>query len=143
LHIFRKKTVPQNKNKQISTQRKEHDQPFAIARQGWRYHHIGIPTTIPRHGEEYLEEFKMYVSGFEISSYGIEWMRFEADSPVSELVKTVPHVAFEVDDLDKVIRDKELLGEPRNTCEGIRVAMFIDNGAPVEVIEFDKSLRRS
>jgi hypothetical protein len=60
-----------------------------------RYHHIGIPTAMPRDGEQFLEEYGMYVSGYEQSDYGIEWMRFEPDSPLPELVKTVPHVAFE------------------------------------------------
>jgi hypothetical protein len=60
-----------------------------------RYNHIGIPTATPRDGEQYLEQYGMYVSGYEQSDYGIEWMRFEPDSPLPELVKTVPHVAFE------------------------------------------------
>src|SRR5512147_2221626 len=62
--------------------RKDHEPPAATARWGWRYHHTGIPTTETRPGEEYLPHFKMYVSGFAESPYGIEWMRFEADSPV-------------------------------------------------------------
>ena len=80
----------------------------------------------------------MYVSGYETSPYGIEWMRFEKDSPISEIVKTVPHIAFEVDDLDEEVKDKELLGDISSPAEGIRVAMFIDNDAPVELIEFNK-----
>jgi hypothetical protein len=71
-----------------------------------RYHHLGIPTTREKPGEKYLEQFKTYVSGFETSQYGIEWMRYGPDSPIPELVRTIPHVAFEVDDLDA-----ELQGE--------------------------------
>ncbi len=65
-------------------------------------------------------------------------MRFDKDSPISELVKTVPHIAFEVDDLDKEIKGKELLGEISSPSDGTRVAIIIDNGAPVELIEFNK-----
>lgn len=50
--------------------------PPVIAEQGWRYHHLGIPTETPRPGERYLPSLKMYVSGFETSPFGIEWMRF-------------------------------------------------------------------
>ncbi|MBN1804779.1 MAG: hypothetical protein JW837_05980 [Sedimentisphaerales bacterium] len=114
------------------------DEAPAVIRQGWRYHHVGIPTEIRREGEQYLEEYKMYVCGFKSSPYGIEWMRFEEDSPISDLVRTVPHVAFEVDNLDKEIEGKKLIGEVGSLCEGIRVAMIIDNGAPVELIEFSK-----
>ena len=122
---------------QNSGLRQDHEPP-AVIRQGWRYHHVGIPTETQREDEKYLEEYKMYVAGFERSPYGIEWMRFEKGCPISELVRTVPHVAFEVDDLDKEIRGKELLGEVGSPSEGIRVAMIIDNGAPVELIEFSK-----
>jgi hypothetical protein len=115
--------------------RQDHEPP-AVIRQGWRYHHVGIPTETQREGEKYLEEYKMYVAGFERSPYGIEWMRFEKGCPISELVRTVPHVAFEVDDLDKEIRGKKLLGEVSSPSEGVRAAMIIDNGAPVELIEF-------
>ena len=112
------------------------DEPPAVTAEGWRYHHVGIPTDEPRSGERYLRHLGMYVSGFATSPYGIEWMRFEPTSPVSELVRTVPHVAFEVDDLDKEIQGKQLLGEVSSPSEGVRVAMIVDNGAPVELIEF-------
>jgi hypothetical protein len=97
---------------------------------------MGVPTENPRPGERFLEQFKVHVSGFETSPYGIQWMRFEKDSPVPELVKTVPHVAFEVDDLDAAIEGMELLGEVSSPSEGVRVAMILDDGAPVELIEF-------
>jgi hypothetical protein len=119
--------------------RQDHEPP-AVTRQGWRYHHIGIPTETQRPSEQYLEQYKMYVAGFETSPYGIEWMRFEEGCPISELVRTVPHIAFEVDDLDKEILGKKLLGEVSNPSKGVRVAMIIDNGAPVELIEFSKRI---
>jgi hypothetical protein len=117
--------------------RQNHEPPAAVAK-GWRYHHMGIPTDERRSGEQYLEHLKMYVSGFETSPYGVEWMRFEPDSPISELVRTVPHVAFEVDDLDAETAGKELLGDVSEPCEGVRVAMIVDNGVPVELLEFQK-----
>ena len=71
-----------------------------------RYHHIGIPTTERREGERLIEHYATFVSGYETSAYGIEWMRFEPEAPVPELVRTVPHVAFEVDDLSAEIAGK-------------------------------------
>ncbi len=104
-----------------------------------KYHHVGIPTTVERDGEVHLEKFKVYVSGFETSPYGIEWIRFEPDCPTPELVKTVPHIAFEVDDLISEIEGKEILIEPNSPSEGVMVAFIVDNGAPVEFLQFDKS----
>lgn len=121
--------------------RRDHEPPPATDRWGWRYHHTGIPTGEPRQGEEYLPELKMYVSGFSESPYGIEWMRFEAGSPVPELVKTVPHVAFEVDDLMKALEGKRVLTAPNSPSAGVRVAMIVHNGCPVELMEFRREGR--
>jgi len=123
-------------NMDSSKNRKDHEQPAVIAKYGWRFHHMGIPTNTPRPGEQYLEDWKMYVSGFQTSPYGIEWMRFEEDSPVSELVKTVPHLAFEVDDLEIALEDKHLISDVYSPSEGVRIAMIIDNGAPIELLKF-------
>jgi len=64
-------------------------------------------------------------------------MRFDGDSPVEELIKTVPHVAFVVTDLEAAIAGKELLGELSSPSKGITVAMVVDKGAPVEFLQFD------
>jgi hypothetical protein len=78
----------------------------------------------------------MYVSGFDTSPYGVEWMRFKPGSPVSELVRSVPHIAFQVDDLDRALEGKELIGEPSLPMAGVKVAMILHNGMPVELLEF-------
>ncbi len=119
--------------------RQEHEPPVAVAEWGWRYHHMGIPTSTPRTGEIHLEELGMYVSGFATSPYGVEWMRFEPGSPVSELVRTVPHIAFAVDDLETALDGKELIGEVSSPMPGVRVAMILHNGMPVELLEFAKT----
>lgn len=103
-----------------------------------RYHHLGIPTSAPHPAERHLPEHGMWVRGYETSPYGIEWMRFDPDSPVPELVKTVPHVAFEVDDLDAAIEGKQVLIAPNSPSPGVRVAFIVDDGAPVEFLEIEK-----
>ncbi len=105
------------------------------------YHHIGIPTETERDGEEYLEKFGMYVVGYDTNPYGIEWLRFESDSPLPELVKQVPHVAFRVDDLEAELEGKEVLIVPNSPSPGVRVAFVVCNGAPVEFLEFDDPRR--
>ncbi len=122
----------------LKRKRKDHEPPVVTAERGWRYHHLGVPTQTPRPGEVYLKKFKLYVSGFSTSPYGIEWMRFEPDSPISELIKTVPHIAFEVDDLEAALVGKQVLTEPNSPSDGVRVAMIIHDGAPIELIEFTK-----
>ena len=116
--------------------RQGHEPPPAIAKDGWRYHHLGIPTQTPRPGEIHIPRLKIYTSGFESSPYGIQWMRFEADAPYPEIIKTVPHVAFEVDDLAAAIAGKDILIEPNSPSAGVMVAMILSDGAPVELLEF-------
>ena len=128
-------------NPAASISRQDHEAPSAIAAKGWRYHHVGIPTLTPRPGELYLPELKIHVSGFEASPYGIQWMRFDADAPYPEIVKTVPHVAFEVDDLAAALEGKEILTPPNSPSEGVTVSMIVDNGAPVELLAFSSALK--
>ncbi len=103
-----------------------------------KYHHLGIPTQIPKTGEVYLEKFKLYHSGYRQSEFGIEWMRFEKDCPLPEIVKTIPHVAFEVDDIREAISGRKLIIEPNSPSEGTVVAFIEENGAPIEFIQAKK-----
>lgn len=101
-----------------------------------RYHHLGIPTKQVREGEYFLEDFGMHVKAFDTNPFGIEWVRFEEDSPLPELVKTVAHVAFEVDDLDAALEGREVLIPANSPSQGVRVAFIVHDGAPVELLEF-------
>lgn len=132
---------PEKIRRATAPERKDYEAPSAVAADGWRYHHIGIPTRTPRPGERYLASLKMHVSGFESSPYGIQWMRFDEDSPFPVIIRTVPHVAFEVDNLAAALDGKEILVPPNCPSEGITVAMIVDDGAPVELLEFRADLK--
>jgi hypothetical protein len=123
----------------MTTIRKSDEAPLAVARLGWRYHHLGIPHTEPRAGETHLEHLGIHVCGFETSPYGIEWIRFDPHCAIPDIVKTVPHVAFEVPDLDKALEGKHILIAPNAPSSGVRVAFILDDGAPVELLEFEKA----
>ena len=118
--------------------RKDHEPPEATEAWGWKFHHIGIPTQKKIPGETYLPHLKFYVTGFNTSPFGIEWMRFDDDSPVLPLIRNVPHIAFEVKDLDAELKNRRLrvISPPDSPADGIRVAMIEHNGSPVELIEF-------
>lgn len=120
--------------------RHEHELPDCIEEWGWKYHHLGIPTSEKKPNERYLPQFKFYISGFSTSPFGVEWMRFEPDSPMDPLIQTVSHLAFEVANLDDELqkRNFKILAPPNLPMEGVRVAMIEHNGAPIELIEFDR-----
>jgi hypothetical protein len=78
----------------------------------------------------------MFVSGFDRSPFGVEWMRFEPGCPLPEIIQKQPHVAFEVGDLDEALRDREVVFPPGSPSEGVRSAMIAHDGALVELISF-------
>jgi len=100
-----------------------------------KYHHLGIPTKTPRPNETYFPEFKAYAAGYETSPFGVEWMRYEEGCPLPELVRTVPHVAFEVDDLEAELAGRRVIIPPNSPSSGVRVAFIEDDGAPIEFIQ--------
>ena len=117
--------------------RRSCEDPPAVVKFGWRYHHLGVPHASPREGERHLEEIGVHVCGFETSPYGIEWMRFDTQCRVPEIVKTIPHLAFAVDNLDAALEGKQILIPPNSPSPGVRVAFILDDGAPIELLEFD------
>lgn len=103
-----------------------------------KYHHLGMPVTEPIEGEVYLEKYKCYHYGYISSDYGIEFMRYEKDCPLPEIVKTKPHIAFEVDNVYEFIKGKKVIIEPNSPSKGNIVAFIEENGMPVELIQIDK-----
>lgn len=100
------------------------------------FHHVGIPTNEVHADETYLDEARLYITDASASPNHIEWLRFEGDSPMPALLKTLPHIAYEVDDLDEEMKDAEVLLEPFDPMEGVTVAFVIEEGAPIELMYF-------
>lgn len=109
--------------------------------QTYRYHHLGIPTTGDFPGATHLVALRMSVSDHTATPYGIQWMKFDADCTFPDLVKRVPHVAFEVDDLREAIRGKKIIIEPNEPAPGILVAFIEEAGAPIEFLQIAKKDR--
>ena len=105
-----------------------------ISQSGYRYHHIGIPTSRIMPNEKYSENFKMYTSDND-GDFRIQFHRFEDDSPLHPIIKNNPHIALQVDHLEKAIESRELLLGPYEPIPGYKVAIINDGGMPVELIE--------
>jgi hypothetical protein len=101
-----------------------------------RYHHLGIPTEMSHADEQYVEHLKFHCTDHESNPFGIQWMRFDPDCPLPDLVKGVAHVAFEVEDLEAAIAGHELLIAPNSPSAGVLVAFIVIDGAPVELLQF-------
>lgn len=106
-----------------------------------KFNHIGIPTTERFDGEIALPDLQMTVSDHQDNPFGIQWQRYWEGAPYPELVKSVPHVAFEVDDLEEALQGQHILIEPNSPSSGVRVAFIQVKGAPVELMQIDRSVR--
>lgn len=101
----------------------------------YEFHHLGIPTSEVKPGERYSAKFGLYTSDSGSSIARMQWHRFDADSPLPALMRSVPHPAFKVSDLKRAIEGLPLLLGPYEPIEGFRVAIVDDGGMPVELIE--------
>lgn len=104
--------------------------------QKYRYNHTGIPTTRKRKNERYLADYDIYVSGYEENEFNIEWMRYGKKCTLPDIVKNLPHIAFEVDDLQEAIKGREVIIQPNSPSEGLIVAFVLINDAPVEFMQW-------
>ena len=100
------------------------------------FHHIGIPTTKVQPEEIHLTEAKLFITDANKSEHRIEWLRFEPDSQMHELLKRTPHVAFTVEKLETALQGKQVIIPPFEPMAGVRAAFIQEGDAPVEYLEF-------
>src|SRR3989337_4005423 len=96
----------------------------------YKYSHIGIPTTKKLANEKYLANLDIYASGYQENEFNIEWMRYGSKCKLPDVVKKLPHVAFEVDDIYKAIKGRKVIISPNFPVEGCIVAFVLINNAP-------------
>ena len=104
-----------------------------------QFHHIGLPTDEKQPNEVYVEDTKVWVTNPDDHPYRVEYLRFEADSPVKGPVRDLPHVAFKVDNLEREIEGEEVLLGPFEPMEGLRVVFIFKDGLVFEFMQFDES----
>lgn len=102
---------------------------------GHRFHHVGVPIAERLPNMTYLAHLKFAVTGYDTSPYKYGWMYFDDDCDLPELVKTRPHVCFEVDDLDAALFEQSIIIAPTNPTPELRVAFIEHNGAPIELLQ--------
>lgn len=98
------------------------------------YHHFGVPTQSESSGETYLEGGKLFLTDPADHPYRVEFLRFDADSSMPEVIRTQPHAAFVVDDLDAALEGQNVVLEPFDANETTRVAFILDGDALIELM---------
>lgn len=99
------------------------------------FHHMGIPTTEKKPRERFSQRFGMYTSDSDCKTLRIQWHRFEPNSPLHFLIRTVPHVAFKVEDLDRAVVGSNLLLGPYEPVANFRAAIIEDANQPIELVQ--------
>ena len=100
------------------------------------FHHIGLVTETEKPGENYFESLKVWGTSPDEDSNKVEWVRFSPESPLADTpVAKMPHVSFAVDNLETELEGKDVVVQPIQVVEGIRIAYFMEDGLLTEYLE--------
>jgi hypothetical protein len=77
-----------------------------------RFDHIGVVTDERQEGESWVDATRVWVTSPRAHPFNVEFVRFEPDSPVTGPLRTEPHVAYRVDDIQAALTGRKVLLEP-------------------------------
>ena len=103
------------------------------------FHHLGIPSDEPRPGGRYSAPMGMHTSDSPCTLLRVQWHRFDPDSPLHPLIRSVSHVAFKVPDLAQALAGHKVILGPYEPLDGFCAAMIDAGGVPIEFVETDLS----
>ena len=102
-----------------------------------RFDHVGLHTTEKRPGEVWVEVNRVWVTSPREDPHNIEWLRFDEDSPAPVELRTMPHLAYRVEDVRKAREGHDIVAEPFEIGDGFATIAFVDvGGALIELMEY-------
>ncbi len=103
-----------------------------------KINHFGVPTREKQAKENYVEGMKVHLTDYSESPNKIEFLRFEDGSWLPEIIQKVPHIAYEVPDMEAALEGAEVIVEPLRAGDNLTIAFIKEEGIPVELMCFDK-----
>lgn len=100
----------------------------------YEFHHFGIPLQDSKCEGMFSEKAGMFTTD-NPGKFKVQWHRFTDESPLHSLLKTIPHVAFKVDNLAATISGEEVILGPYEPIDNYFVAVINDVGVPIELIQ--------
>lgn len=100
--------------------------------------HFGVPTNIVKEGENYSPDMKLFLTDYSNSENKIEFLRFEDDSEMPELLKTHAHIAYIVEDLDKEMEGKTIVLPKTKLSDELTIAFVEEEGIAIELMYYTK-----
>ena len=105
-----------------------------------QFDHLGVPTTEPQPGESYIPDLGIWVTDPQAHPSRVEFIRAEAGSPLPELMKRLPHVAFQIPagtTLAEMLAGEEVVFLPYEVQAGrLSVAFIRKYGILFEFMQF-------
>jgi len=102
-----------------------------------QFEHIGLVTDTKKAGEDWVEATRVWVTNPKEHPYQVEWLRYAPDSPVTGSLRSNPHVAYSVDDLQEAAKGLKVLMEPFEVGGFVRVGFYeYTDGTVVELMQY-------
>jgi len=103
------------------------------------FDHVGMITDQKKDDENWVEQTRVWVTSPRKHPYNIEWLRYEPDTPVTGPLRTQPHVAFKVKDLEPHIKGQNVILGPMQVADFLKIAFIqTPDGAVVEFMQYLK-----
>jgi len=99
-------------------------------------HHFGLPTAEKQPNDIHLESLDVYVTDVAANPNKVEWVRFGSACKLPPILSKTAHIAYKVASLEKAIKDKNVIHQPCEPMPGLRIAFILEDGVPVELLEF-------
>lgn len=100
--------------------------------------HVGVPTKNKQSNETYLNDLRVYITDPEEHELKFEYLRYEKDSPLPEIMQNNPHVAFKVDSIEEMAKGARIIVEPFDAGENTKIAFIVKDGVVFELMEEKK-----
>ena len=97
--------------------------------------HIGIPKNAKPENGIYLADAKLYLTDPADSKNNIEFLYFEKECEMPEIVKNSTHIAYMVDDIDAELKGAEILIPPFLPLPTVKAAFILEDGIPIELMQ--------
>ena len=97
--------------------------------------HVGAPTKTVQPNETHAAGLGVFITNPDEHVFKFEFLRFEAGSPLPQLLQDNPHVAFKVDSIEKYSQNATVIVEPFAIDEKTRIAFIVKDGVILELME--------
>ena len=103
-----------------------------------KINHFGIPTKESQPGEMYNEGMQLFLTDYAQSPNRIEFLRFDEDSWMPEILKKHAHIAYEVDSIEDEMKGKTVVLPVTKLSNELTIAFIEEEGIGIELMEFTK-----